>query len=305
METEKLKTINLKEIEVEWLRKRYITTNIKAKYSDLFNCYQDIIAKNKENDKCKNISDTGDFSIGSFIKIDAQKFNENYLHKINKKKSLSQQFGDFFDENSNYLFDASNHLNNVNFMIDKITRGDIGFKAGHDEEHAMYSLLEDYFYVDYDLLQNGDNLMSMSPGKIGIILFQLFLHLSQSRNPILIDQPEDNLDNRTVYQELNEFIKTKKIQRQIIIVSHNPNLVVSTDSENVIVANQDGQNKTCKNFQYKFEYVSGAIENSFIDSSQKGILFQKGIRQHVCDILEGGEEAFEKRENKYGFQKKK
>ena len=46
---------------------------------------------------------------------------------------------------------------------------------------------------------------------------------------------------RTVYQELNDFIKAKKTKRQIVIVSHNPNLVVSTDSENVIVANQEGQ----------------------------------------------------------------
>jgi predicted ATP-dependent endonuclease of OLD family len=127
------------------------------------------------------------------------------------------------------------------------------------------------------------------------------LHLSKSKNPILIDQPEDSLDNRTVYRELNEFIKKKKIDRQIIVVSHNANLVVSTDSENIIVANQSGQGESKDNFKYKFEYVNGAIEHSFIDDSKKGILFQRGIRQHVCDILEGGEEAFAKRENKYGF----
>jgi ABC-type cobalamin/Fe3+-siderophores transport system ATPase subunit len=145
----------------------------------------------------------------------------------------------------------------------------------------------------------------MSPGKRGIILFQLFLHLSKSTNPILIDQPEDNLDNRTVYQELNDFIRTKKSTRQIIIVSHNPNLVVSTDSENIIVANQDGQNKSGKNDKFQFEYVNGSIEHSFTNQDKSGILFQSGIRQHVCDVLEGGEDAFEKREVKYGLKIKK
>ena len=101
---------------------------------------------------------------------------------------------------------------------------------------------------------------------------------------------------------MNDFIKTKKSKRQIVIVSHNPNLVVSTDSENIIVANQDGQNRSGKNFKYKFEYVNGAIEHSFSDDTKEGILFKKGIREHVCEILEGGKEAFEKRENKYGFK---
>ncbi len=39
-----------------------------------------------------------------------------------------------------------------------------------------------------------------------------------------------------------------------------------------------------------------------VDESSKGILFKRGIRQHVCDVLEGGEEAFEKREIKYGLK---
>lgn len=98
-------------------------------------------------------------------------------------------------------------------MIDKITSDEISLNTGYDEKHAMLSMLDDYFSIDYNLLQDGDDLIKMSPGKRGIILFQLFLHLSKSTNPILIDQPEDNIDNRTVYQELNDFIRTKKIYK--------------------------------------------------------------------------------------------
>ncbi|MBO8152604.1 MAG: hypothetical protein H0Z30_08950 [Candidatus Marinimicrobia bacterium] len=55
---------------------------------------------------------------------------------------------------------------------------------------------------------------------------------------------------------------------------------------------------------YRFEYISGALENSFRLSKEEepAILYRQGIKQHVCEILEGGEEAFEKREKKYGFR---
>lgn len=81
------------------------------------------------------------------------------------------------------------------------------------------------------------------------------------------------------------------------------NLVVGTDSENVIVANQEGQGSSDSQQQYRFEYVNGSIENSFKDTTEKSELHRQGIREHICDILEGGLEAFEKRERKYGFKR--
>jgi predicted ATPase len=297
-ESAKVILITEKETEIRKLEESLSTENIEDTYRNLFSAYQHIV---KENEKYRIIPDADNLELSSRIKIDAEKFRENFVQKINKKRALNQQLGDYFDAENEYLYDQTTHLDNIDSMIRKITTGEVTYNSGYDEKHAMLSLLDDYFSIDYDLLKDGDDLIKMSPGKRGIILFQLFLHLSKSENPILIDQPEDNLDNRTVYQELNEFIKTKKSTRQIIIVSHNPNLVVSTDSENIIVANQAGQDKSGKNFNYKFEYVNGAIEHSFIETNQTGVLFQRGIRQHVCDILEGGEEAFAKRENKYGF----
>jgi ABC-type cobalamin/Fe3+-siderophores transport system ATPase subunit len=142
----------------------------------------------------------------------------------------------------------------------------------------------------------------MSPGKRGLVLLQLILHLSNASHPILIDQPEDNLDNRTIYFQLKQFVREKKLKRQIIFVTHNANLIISTDSENIIAANQDGQQAGKDNREFKFEYVSGAIENTFTDDSAQGILYKMGIREHVCDILEGGKEAFQEREEKYGFK---
>lgn len=142
----------------------------------------------------------------------------------------------------------------------------------------------------------------MSPGKRGLVLLNLFLHLSNATHPILIDQPEDNLDNRTIYEQLKTFIRQQKKKRQIILVTHNANLVVSTDAECVIIANQSGQNSGKDNKTYQFEYCSGAIEDSFERPEEEGVLYQKGIRQHICEILEGGVDAFREREVKYGLK---
>ncbi len=95
----------------------------------------------------------------------------------------------------------------------------------------------------------------------------------------------------------------EKLQRQIIIVTHNPNLVVGADAEETVVSNQSGQEVGRDNKKFRFEYISGALENTFeLDPTQESvILYRKGIRQHVCEILEGGQEAFQKREQKYSF----
>ena len=69
------------------------------------------------------------------------------------------------------------------------------------------------------------------------------------------------------------------------------------DSEEVIVANQNGKNTP--NDNYKFEYVTGAIEQCEKIGGGIGILPQFSIQEHICDILEGGQEAFRLREQKY------
>jgi predicted ATPase len=140
----------------------------------------------------------------------------------------------------------------------------------------------------------------MSPGKKSLVLLKLLIELDNSKCPILLDQPEDDLDNRSIYNDLVKFIKNKKKERQIIIVTHNANLVVGADAECVIVANQsDGDNSN--NREYKFEYIQGALENTFLNENSKYILEQRGIQEHVCDILEGGKIAFEQRKKKYNF----
>ena len=99
-----------------------------------------------------------------------------------------------------------------------------------------------------------------------------------------------------MYEGLVQYLKDKKCQRQIIVVTHNPNIVVGADSEHVIVANQSGQESNQDNREFRFEYIYGGLENSFNKPSNNYVLEQKGIREHVCEILDGGKEAFKRRE---------
>ena len=112
------------------------------------------------------------------------------------------------------------------------------------------------------------------------------------------------MDNRSIFYELIKFIRSKKIDRQIILVTHNANIVLGGDAELVVVANQDGSN--AKNRQYRFEYRCGSIEDNTRLSDEnghvlQGILNQKGMQEHICEILEGGEKAFDMRRHKYHF----
>ena len=135
---------------------------------------------------------------------------------------------------------------------------------------------------------------------------QLLIDLDETDCPILIDQPEDDLDNRSIYSELVSYLKEKKRERQIIVATHNANVVIGADAEEVIIANQEG--KDSENNAFQFEYRCGAIEciTPVYDDRgiiRKGILNQKGIKEQICDILEGGREAFKKRQDKYMQQR--
>ncbi len=169
----------------------------------------------------------------------------------------------------------------------------------YDKEHALQELLSDFDNIIYTVEMDGDLIESMSPGKKALVLLKLLISHDESKCPILLDQPEDDLDNLSIVSELVSFIKARKLDRQIILVTHNANLVLGCDAEEVIVANQQIEgNPLTKNKEFRFEYRSGSIENISIRNTET-FLGSKGIQSHICNILEGGKEAFIARRNKY------
>jgi ABC-type lipoprotein export system ATPase subunit len=124
----------------------------------------------------------------------------------------------------------------------------------------------------------------LSVGQRGTFYVCLKLATDPFGSPFIFDQPEDDLDNKFIMKELVPIFREIKNHRQVIIATHNANLVVNADSEQVIVAHNDDE---------IISYQAGSLENTNVTPL--------GIREHVCEILEGGQRAFENRERKYGF----
>lgn len=190
----------------------------------------------------------------------------------------------------------------LKILFEKIEKKQLLPKGGNTEKDSIKKIFTDFFFDHWDVKSQGDDIHKMSTGKASFVLLKLIIKLSKENGPILIDQPEDNLDNRSVSTELVNFLKEKKRERQIILVTHNPNIVVNADAENIIVANQKGQNDIESTSVYQFDYINGALENSFPKNEKTDLLKSMGIREHIAEIVEGGKEAFKKREEKYGFK---
>lgn len=138
----------------------------------------------------------------------------------------------------------------------------------------------DHVTVEYGLQYDGVEIEQLSPGTRGIVLLLLYLALdAEDSRPLIIDQPEENLDPKSIFAELVPRFREAKKRRQIIIVTHNANLVVNTDAEQVIVA-RCGPHRAGQ--LPEITYVSGSLENP-------------DIQKQVCEILEGGERAFRER----------
>lgn len=151
----------------------------------------------------------------------------------------------------------------------------------------------EYLKVLAEIKYKGKFPNQISVGQRGTMFICLQLATDPFIKPFVYDQPEDDLDNNFIMSDLVPIFRDIKTYRQVIIVTHNANLVVNADAEQVIVANNDNE---------VISYVSGSLEHTFKPLiSENDSLLKQGIREHVCDILEGGEEAFEKREQKYGF----
>lgn len=98
--------------------------------------------------------------------------------------------------------------------------------------------------------------------------------LAHGDEPLLLDQPEDDLDNALISELVVEQIRAHKPRRQIVVVTHNPNIVVNGDAELVV----------------PMDFAGGQIQ-----VKDAGGLQDKAVRQRICDVMEGGKEAFRQR----------
>lgn len=278
------------EKKAEYERMLELVAGMFGQYKVIRNQYADIVNRNSSIN-----SDGLEFKIEILFKHEA--FCNTVRTSINnpslKKLGVNVE-DDFLEENLNVEF--------IKRIIGEIISGDLKLLKSKSKESVIRDLLSDWTVVSYTVNMENDSIGEMSPGKKALVLLKLLISLADSKCPILIDQPEDDLDNRSIFKELIPFIREKKVLRQIIIVTHNANVVLGGDADEIIVANQNGNN--APNCTYRFEYRSGSIENDSIvldnqGKAKAGVLNSKGIQQHICDILEGGEKAFDLRKHKY------
>ena len=147
---------------------------------------------------------------------------------------------------------------------------------------SVYDLIFGLSFLEprYTLLFQDAQIEQLSPGQRGALLLIFYLLVDKGRTPIILDQPEENLDNETVVSLLVPVLTEAKKRRQIIMVTHNPNLAVVCDAEQVIWSTFERKNDS------KISYFSGAIENPTIN-------------KQVVNVLEGTMPAFSNRRNKY------
>lgn len=161
---------------------------------------------------------------------------------------------------------------------DQLSKGQSGLNL------FSYILGLEYLKPQVTLRWAGKDIEQLSPGERGTLLLVFYLLIDKSDIPLVIDQPEENLDNQTVVDFLVPSVKEAKGRRQIILVTHNPNLAVVCDADQVVCAHLD------KNDGNLVTYETGAIENPMIN-------------QRIVDILEGTRRAFDNRDGKYHAEK--
>ena len=147
-------------------------------------------------------------------------------------------------------------------------------------DFAHWLFRTDHITIRYEIAYDGVDIRKLSPGTRGIVLLLLYLALDDADDrPLIIDQPEENLDPKSVFDELVSLFIAAKAKRQMIIVTHNANLVINTDADQIIIA--DAGPHPVGGLP-PITYEAGGLEDA-------------NIRKAVCDILEGGEDAFRER----------
>lgn len=279
--------------KIQKLRKeRYdIVTNI-------FHCIEkevEIYRKYKQSiinfiNTYKNQIEQYDISIesGIYLKSDFIKnFTENYIDNsvagpfrgadgVKKIKEIIEKY-DFnsLEQTTDFIKELEKEFDNYN--IKKCFHN--MFKKNQYENFWDYLCNLNFIDSRYSLRLYGKSLNELSPGEKGSLLLIFYLLLDARDIPLILDQPEDNLDNESVAKILVPFIKEAKKRRQIIIITHNANLAVVSDAEQIIRVNIDKKN------DYTFSYESGSLESCIIND--------------VVNVLEGTKSSFNKRHDKY------
>ena len=293
-----------------------LSQNLSSKYNErlelvklvfteknkLINIYDELYIPIDDFVKENNLENS-DYKIQFFTSLEASNFIKTFLSFIDKgkkgsfcgsvdgSKQISAIYDeiDFNDEAQTLSFlEKVVHALNYDLRDDSNNnKRDPHFQIKKDKVEKFYEFLFSLEFVKpkYDLKLGNTILSKLSPGEKGALLLIFYLLIDKDDIPLILDQPEENLDNQTVFEIVVRFIKQAKRRRQIIIITHNPNLAVVCDAEQIIYSNIN------KKDNCKVTYESGSIENSLMN-------------KHIVRVLEGTLPAFNTRNLKYSITKR-
>lgn len=280
-----------KRILAAYAKRKDVSRKIYISKEQILNFYTEL--KSSVEAKLNSVS-SNDFSIdinASFV-LD-RSFVQTFLNLINKRRTgsfygienaqnlvkrlLDDTDWNDFDSIYNFIKEVLNRIKYYNNQPNPIKEQVTNIKEFYD---LLFSL--EYFSPQYELRLGGKSLNELSPGEKGLLLLVFYLQLDKKNTPLIIDQPEDNLDNESIFTVLANCIRKAKENRQVILVTHNPNLAIGADAEQVVYVQLQKSNN------YKFTYETGAIENPRINTK-------------ILNVLEGTQPAFVKRRLKYNI----
>ena len=221
----------------------------------------------------ENHLEESEYRVQFSASLEASEFCKGFIDYVNQRKR-----GTFYgqgggDKKLLEIFDKTdfNKENDIVLFLNRIMAGlksdlrEEGKKEEMDphgqikkdrlEEFYEFLFSLEYLKPKYDLKLGNTILSKLSPGEKGALLLIFYLLIDKDDIPLILDQPEDNLDNQTVFDIVVKFIKKAKKRRQLIIITHNPNLAVVCDAEQIIHAHIDKKNK------YNATYETGSIES--------------------------------------------
>lgn len=286
--------VTLREERTELVRKIHQELlAIRTAYEELYAPIQKVVSEASES---AGATDTLELQFDAYLS--PGKFQESFLDFIHKNRK-----GSFYGEdesrkavicllNAHDLGSTNGAVAFTDAVYSALTAYD---RAGTPEKVSIESQLRqnktvlelyDYLFglgyleVRYTLRLGGKDISQLSPGEKGALLLVFYLLLDTEEIPIIIDQPEHNLDNESVVRLLVDCIRKARARRQVMIVTHNPNLAVFCDADQMICCKID---KTDAN---SVTYSGGAIEDY-------------DINQVSINVLEGSYPAFDNRRKKY------
>jgi ABC-type enterochelin transport system ATPase subunit len=230
--------------------------------------------------KINSFRDKKDF-VDKLLHI-TQKYASSYIKDYNMLRDFcyNGNFKDKIQEVRKIFHDArkdlySNQLNLSGYFYNMV-------KILNDSQYDEIDLMlpEDEIQVTYkNKLGQYKLLSSASAGQKTTAILTFILSFGE--DPLLLDQPEDDLDNHLVSDLIVERLKTLKLKRQIIVITHNANIPVNGDAEYV---------------------VSLSSDSKYLAVQSRGTLDDKDVKDEICDIMEGGAEAFKMRSLRYKLE---